>query len=282
MVGNTTKKYKSIFGSIVFLLLLNFQPLSAQEKIVYKTLDTVSLSLEFYYPQNLVENKKYPVMVFFFGGGWAKGNTQQFKPHAAYFAQRGIIGVLADYRVKSRHKTTPFESLKDAKSVIRFLRSNADKYHIDADKIIVAGGSAGGHLAAATATIAKYNDPKDDLNISPKPNALVLFNPVIDNGPGGYGYNRIGEEYLHFSPLHNLRKGAPPTVIFLGTEDHLIPVETAQYYKKVMEKIGSRCDLYLYEGQKHGFFNYKREKYYRQTVAKTDEFLVSLGFLQKP
>jgi acetyl esterase/lipase len=192
-----------------------------------------------------------------------------------------MICVLADYRVKTVEGSTPFESLEDAKSAVRFIRGNATKFHVDTDKIVCSGGSAGRHLAAATAAIEKYNDKNDDLNISAKPNALVLFNPVIDNGPGGYGYERVGEEYLYFSPLHNLRKGMPPTIFFLGTNDNLIPVETAQYYKTVMEKIGSRCDLYLYEGQKHGFFNFNHYEYYKRTVLKTDEFLISTGFLSE-
>ena len=111
------------------------------------------------------------------------------------------------------------------------------------------------------------------------PHVLVLFNPVIDNGPGGYGYERIGEEYKSFSPIHNIRKGAPPTVFFLGTKDQLIPVETAAYYKKVMEKVGSRCVLHLYEGQGHGFFNYKNYDLYKATVSEADKFLISLGII---
>ncbi|MCC5905605.1 MAG: dienelactone hydrolase family protein [Balneolaceae bacterium] len=91
----------------------------------------------------------------------------------------------------------------------------------------------------------------------------------------------MGDAYKSFSPLHNIKKGAPPTILFLGTNDHLIPVETAKYYQKVMENINSRCELHLYEGQGHGFFNYRNFKYYKKTVAEADEFLQSLGYLNK-
>ena len=60
----------------------------------------------------------------------------------------------------------------------------------------------------------------------------------------------------------------------------LIPVETAEYYKKVMENVESRCDLILYEGQDHGFFNYNNLEYYKNTVIEADKFLVSLGYLR--
>lgn len=252
----------------------------AQEQVLYKQIDTTQLFMEVYPAEKVDPKEGSPALVFFFGGGWNGGSTNQFERHALYFAQRGISCFLVDYRVKSRQQTTPFESLKDAKSAIRFIRANADKFSIDPSKIIASGGSAGGHLAAATALIDGYNESTDNLSITSIPNALVLFNPVVDNGPGGYGYERIGDAYKNFSPLHNIQKDAPPTIFFLGTNDNLIPVETAEYYKMVMEKVGSRCDLHLYEGAGHGFFNYANFDFYEKTVLETDQFLQSLGYLE--
>jgi acetyl esterase/lipase len=252
-----------------------------QEQMLYKQVDTTKLYMEVYYPERLDTAKEYPALVFFFGGGWSGGSVEQFEPHANYFSQRGMICFLADYRVKTRQQTTPFESLKDAKSAVRFIRENAGKFHVDTSKIVAAGGSAGGHLAAATALIEDYDEITDNQTVSCKPNALVLFNPVIDNGPGGYGYDRIGDAYKNFSPLHNIRAGAPPTILFLGTKDRLIPVETAKYYQKVMENVKSRCELHLYEDQEHGFFNYKNLEYYKKTVSEADKFLQSIGYINK-
>ncbi len=79
--------------------------------------------------------------------------------------------------------------------------------------------------------------------------------------------------------MHNLDEDTPPTVVFLGTEDKLIPVATARKYKKRMEAAGGRCDLHLYEGQPHGFFNLRNKEYYTRTVAEMDRFLVSLGYI---
>lgn len=251
----------------------------ADKQIVYKQIDTVSLMMDIYFPPEGNPSESYPAMVFFFGGGWNGGAVDQFEEHAKYFASRGIVCLLADYRVKTRQKATPFESLKDAKSAVRYIRENAQKYNIDPSKIIASGGSAGGHLAAATAIIEAFDDENDDLSISCIPNALVLFNPVIDNGPGGYGFERIGSEYKDFSPLHNISEGAPPTLFMVGTQDHLIPVVTAQYYKTVMETVGSRCDLILYEGKGHGWFNYRDLEEYKKTVLAADRFLISLGYL---
>ena len=248
------------------------------DSVVYKKTPTGPLSMYVLYPRNITKVKKYPCIVFFFGGGWIKGNTTQFQYQANYFCKRGLVCFLVDYRVHSRQGTTPFESLEDAKSAIRFIRKNAADFHIYADSVAASGGSAGGQLAAAAAVIDKYNDSSDDTTINAKPDALILFNPVIDNGPGGYGYDRIGEAYKNFSPLHNIKKGAPPTIIFLGTKDHLIPVPTMEYYKTEMEKVGSRCDLVLYNDVGHGFFN--KGGFREATLFQADQFLVSLGYLE--
>lgn len=248
-------------------------------QVVYKQIDTVTLVLDIYYPPDMDKDISYPAMIFFFGGGWKGGSVNQFKPHANYFSSRGIICVLAVYRVESRQKTSPFESLKDAKSAIRFIRKNASEFRIDTGKIIASGGSAGGHLAAATALISEFNEAGEDLSVSCIPNALVLFNPVIDNGPAGYGFERIGIAYKDFSPLHNINTGAPPTIFFLGTNDKLIPVATARYFQEAMARVGSRCELFLYEDQPHGFFNFRNREYYNKTVLEADKFLISLGYL---
>ncbi|MFT7070625.1 MAG: acetyl esterase/lipase [Spirosomataceae bacterium] len=268
------------FPVLLFTLLtFSFFTLHAQREVVYKEINGKKLLLEIHSPQQLKDGVKYPAIVFFFGGGWNSGDRQHFIHHAKYFSQRGIVCFLADYRTKNNSQTTPFESVRDAKSAMRFIRKNAANFNVDPTKIITAGGSAGGHLAAATAFITDYNETTDDLNVSPIPNALVLYNPVIDNGPGGYGYERVGDAYKQFSPLHNIQKNAPPTIFFLGTQDALIPTETAEYYAKIMEKVGNRCDLKLYGGQIHGFFNYQNIEYYKMTVSATDKFLQSLGYL---
>ena len=270
----------NFFIVLIIGTLLSIQICNSQEEILYKRVDTTQLFLEVHYPPNMESSRSYPAMVFFFGGGWVGGNRSQFLHQAQYFAKRGVVCFLADYRTSKVNGTTPFESVKDAKSAIRFIRKNATKYNIDGTRLIASGGSAGGHLAAATALVEGYNDPADDMSIDCIPNALVLFNPVVDNGPGGYGYERIGEAYKDFSPLHNIKKDAPSTILFLGTKDHLIPVVTAEYYKLVMEKVESRCDLKLYDGKGHGFFNYKDFESYKSTVAAADQFLVSLGYLK--
>ena len=273
--------YRKHILIVILISLVAYSNGYSQDQVLYKKVNTTKLFMDIYYPELIKTEKEYPAIVFYFGGGWINGSINQFEPHAKFFSQRGMVSILVDYRVKNRQQTTPFESLKDAKSAIRYIREHADKFRIDTSKIVAAGGSAGGHLAASTALVDDYNENTDNMSVSSIPNALILFNPVIDNGPGGYGYDRIDEAYKSFSPLHNIKNGAPPTIIFLGTDDNLIPIETAKYYQKVMERVKSRCELHLYEGQGHGFFNYDNFDYYKKTVSEADEFLQSLGYLKK-
>jgi acetyl esterase len=186
---------KQFIVIILVVIQLNgfSQTIPGFKEYTYKQIDSITLKLFVKNPDNFINKKHFPTIIFFFGGGWNSGNVTQFKAHAEYLSSRGMITVLADYRVKTRHQTTPFDAVADAKSAIRFLRQNSKKLNIDKEKIAASGGSAGGHLAAAAATVPGLNDPNDNLKVSAKPNALVLFNPVFDNGPTGYGYERIGE-----------------------------------------------------------------------------------------
>ncbi|WP_339716171.1 alpha/beta hydrolase [Cyclobacterium amurskyense] len=263
---------------ILSTLLLNPSSSKAQNHVVetYKIVGNDSLKMDIYLSDE--QKKDKPAMVFFFGGGWVSGSWEQFRPHALHFSKKGFVTILVDYRVASRQKTSPFDAIEDAKSAMKYVKKNAERLGLDSAKVIASGGSAGGHLAATTATVPGF-EGQDNGIISTKPVALLLFNPVIDNGPAGYGYDRVAERYKDVSPLHNLNTGVPPTLFFLGTKDQLIPVETARYYKTAMEKLGSYCELILYEGQPHGFFNYKNREIYEQTIIETEAFLKKIGLL---
>ncbi|MGE4550975.1 MAG: alpha/beta hydrolase [Opitutales bacterium] len=257
-------------------------PLEGAEPLVYKEASDTKLILNVFYPKGHNPKKdKRPAIVFFFGGGWNGGNPGQFQPHCEYLASRGMVAMTADYRVKSRQGTSPFECVKDGKSAVRWIRANAKKLGVDPKRVAAGGGSAGGHVAAATGNLPGLEEEGEDLTVSSKPDALVLFNPVYDNGPKGYGHSRVADRYKEISPFHNLRKGSPPTITFLGDRDKLIPVSTAEAYKKKMEAVGSKSDLHVYAGQPHGFFNQGRKGgYYEKTVLEMDKFLADLGWLK--
>lgn len=249
-------------------------------KWIYKTVGDVELKLHVFLPPDYKESDKRPALLMFFGGGWNGGSPSQFYPHCAYFAARGMVAVSAEYRVKNKHGTSPRECVTDGKSALRWLRKNASLHGIDPNRIVAGGGSAGGHVAAALATVTDFDDPSDPPDINCRPDGLVLFNPVFDNGPSGYGHDRVKDYWQKISPIHNITKTIPPTVVFLGSQDKLLPVPTAKKFQEQVIAKGGKCEVHVYEGQGHGFFNYTQKKNYLQTVKETDDFLVANGLLQ--
>lgn len=250
------------------------------EKRIYKKVGDVELDLFIEKPADWKDSDKRSAIIFFFGGGWVGGTPEQFKTQSEYFATRGMVGIRVHYRVIPKgDKGPPVVCCNDAKSAMRWVRMNAAKLGVDPDRIAASGGSAGGHLAAFASMVGGMDDPTDELKISPRADALVLFNPVFDNGPEkGYGGTRFGERFKEFSPAHNITSEAPPTIVFLGGKDDLIPVSVLDRFKANMDKAGVRCETRIYDGMPHGFFN--REPYKTATLIEADRFLASLGWLQ--
>lgn len=246
-------------------------------KVVYKQVGDVELKLHVFQPEGHQQSDKRPAIVFFFGGGWVGGTPKQFYRQSAHLARRGMIALCAEYRVKSRHGTSPFECVADGKSAVRWTRANAEKLGIDPGRIAAAGGSAGGHVAACTAVIEGFDEKSEDAAVSSRPAALVLFNPVIDTGPKGYGYERLKERYREISPVEHVSQETPPTIIFQGTADTTTPPGGARTFAERMMKLDRRCELVEFDGARHGFFN--RGEAFEQTLARTDAFLTSLGWL---
>lgn len=239
-----------------------------------------ALKLDVFFPDDYSPDKKHGCIVFFFGGGWSGGSTNQFYGYGKYMASRGLVAVSAQYRTMKSHKASPRQCVEDGKEAIRYLRKHAKELGIDPKKIIAGGGSAGGHVAAACAMCPKI-DSKPESPISCEPNALVLLNPVYDNGPEGYGHERVTEYWKDISPFHNIRKGLPPTIAFFGSNDKHVPVATVNAFQKKMSDVGNECETHIYEGQAHGFFHISKggRKMFEDVLTKTDTFLVKHGFL---
>lgn len=207
------------------------------EKVLYKK--TPQEDMYLYILRPLGKTKKVlPAIVYFTGGGWVGGNVEGQIPNPAWFRDHGIIGIEADYRVKSRHGTTPIECIQDARSAIRYVRTHARKLGVDPNRIIAAGGSAGGHLAACT-LLDVGDAPGEDLKISSKPNALVLHNPVLGEGFG----KAFFDVHPEFSPILYIQKGWPPTIISNGTKDKTTPFAVAEKFTRLMEEAGNVCEL---------------------------------------
>jgi acetyl esterase len=248
------------------------------ESHVYKTVDGQELRIYVLKPDAWTPQDQRPAIVLFHGGGWSKGSPGIFNDHADFLRSKGFVCFLVQYRLIGAGET-PEICIRDAKSAMRWVRARVAEWGLDPRRIAAGGGSAGGHLAAATALLSGFDEPGDDLSVSPKPDALVLINPVTDNGPGGYGHKRVGARYREFSPAHNITADTPPTLISSGTEDTVAHPPLLLKFKAAMDAAGARCDLKLHEGGKHGFYKDKKGPFFQAVLEEIASFFRSLGWL---
>ena len=104
-------------------------------------------------------------------------------------------------------------------------------------RFIAGGGSAGGHVAACAGVIEGHESNDENAEISSIPNALVLFNPVIDTKDKGYGSEKCTPEtQTELSPCHHVRQGLPPTYIVHGTDDKTVPFEHIECFDHLRRK----------------------------------------------
>lgn len=270
------------------------QPTNGEEvvhlKEVYKKVDTTELTVDVFYTQKSMNTKGNTAIVFFHGGGWAFGEAAEFYAACKRYAKMGLITFSVTYRLSSEngktpHSTiTPIECVMDAKSAMRWVRGNADKYNIDPNKILASGQSAGGHLAISTFMIEEHNELSDNLSISAKPNGLLVFSasgncvqPWCD-----YLLGDKRDQIWSISPAHNLKSGLPPAIHFHGTDDDIVPLWTVKFFIRDLEKLGNKYELREYEGRKHylGDGNSKYARYFDDDILEeADDFLRRHSFL---
>ena len=247
--------------------------------IPYKTIGGTELRLHVFEPEGFKPSDKRPCFVAIHGGGWTGGEPRRFYPFAAHFVKLGLVGISIEYRLmKKGSGVTPFDCVRDGRSAVRYLRSHATELGIDPERIAVCGGSAGGHVAAGTALFDGVDEAGEDTGVRSAADALVLYFPVIDTSAEGYGNAKCGERWKEISPLHRVRPGLPPTIVFHGTGDTVTPFKGAKAFHEAMLAAGNRCELVVNEGGKHGYLM-NDPAIYGETMKRTEEFLTSLGFM---
>lgn len=188
-------------------------------------------------------------LVFFFGGGWRNGSLEHFHHQALHFAAAGYDCVCGDYRVPARYPgVTPFDCYRDTNVLLRTLWQGIGDFLPDPKRIVLCGGSAGGHLALCNAIL----DPEI------KPAALLLFNPVVDTTETGFrpGVPLFGGRAEQLSPLHCLREPLPPCFIAHGDADQAVSIQNVLDFARKARELGSEVQLRIFPGRGHGFFNH--------------------------
>lgn len=253
------------------------------KEVIYKSVSGVDLRADVFEPHDRRDDSLCPAIVFFHGGGWSGGTPAQFHEHCKHLASRGMLAISAQYRLLGSTAGSPFDCVADGKSALRWVRLQASEFGVDPDRVAAGGGSAGGHVAACAGLIEGLDEEGEDATTSSRPDCLVLFNPVIDTTASGWqrGAQLLGEQAEQLSPTHHVVRGAPPCLVFHGTEDTTVPFENAERLQRLMDEAGNTCELVGFEGQGHGFFNCGRDDgtSYEKTLRATDAFLVRRGFL---
>lgn len=267
------------------------------ESVVIKTVGGQDVKLEFFRPEGVGKSERRPAILWIHGGAWLGGTTEATTPHARYFASRGMFAANVAYRLAAPGKITVADCLADCRAAVRYLRDHAEKLGIDPARIAVAGDSAGGHLAAALGTLP---DPEAG-GTSSKPDAMLLYNPIVDMTEDDWIRYAVGGESLSnkksprpsspedvararaLSPVFHVTAGQPPAIVLHGRADHVVKVGQAERFAVASRAADSRCDLVIYEDNIGHAFVLAGYKYPEPVVVEAiragDGFLVSLGWL---
>jgi acetyl esterase len=259
---------------------------------VYKNVTGRDLRLFILNPPDWKPADRRPAIVFFHGGGWeiGKGAPQAFNAQSQYFVTRGVVCVLVEYRlIADNRKEAPLGACQDAKSAMRWVRGHAAELGVHPDRIASAGGSAGGQLAAFVGMVEGMDDPRDDVTISCRANAMLLYNPALLHGqprtddPKPAVTSELAKTYATISPFANVTSDDPPGIIAVGTEDNVLPVPIVKSFQEKCRAAGVRMDAVIYPGEGHSFFGLQRshDRFF-DTTSEMDKFLGSLGWLQGP
>jgi acetyl esterase/lipase len=260
---------------------------------VYKEAAGHELAAWVFTPPGHTPASPKPAILFFFSSAWDSGLVSQFAPHCLHFAQRGMVAMTVEYRTASLHGAGPLEAMADARSAVRWARRHAEELGLDPARIVGAGGSAGAHaiLTAAMLREKAYDDPSDPPDHSCVPDAVILFDPVVDlcdPRPGGkFGPGRFpsAQAARQASPIRRVRGKLPPMLLMHGTADRLLPFESTRAFVRKMRRWYRRndCRLIPFEGCGHSFFNFNVDpRFFESSLAQADRFLVEKGFLEPP
>ncbi len=250
----------------------------AQSKIYSEIEGGNDLSIHFYFPKDLAQGEKRPLILFFNGGAWDRGSVIQFAPHALHFVGTGAICGLVEYRNKGSHpELCPADAVNDAQEAVKFVQEHIDQLGADPDKLVLIGAGAGANIAGRAVMNLKGSAE------IPSPNAVVMYCPIIDVEKGSFGWEQFSDlsEARKVSLSKGICSGLPPMLIIHGTADRLIPVETILEFSKRMIRKKNICELVQFEGRDQNFFNLNVDPAsFEGVLATTANFLDEQGILK--
>lgn len=203
--------------------------------------------------------QKRPLVLICPGGAYAMTSDREAEPLAMRFLAMGFHAAVLRYSVAPVRY--PSALLQLAKSVI-YLKEHAEEYHVDEERIIIQGSSAGGHLAASFGVF--WNRPflAEVLGTESamlRPAGLMLSYPVITSGPyahRGSFENLLGEKEAELGELMSLEKqvtrDTPRTFLWHTEPDDTVPVENSLLFFQALHEKGVPAELHIYPVGGHG------------------------------
>jgi len=235
-----------------------------QRDLVYKRINGRALTLDLYCPQKA--SSPSPVILWIHGGGWSHGRKEQHSP-AVSFLTDGYAVASIDYRLSGE---APFPAqIEDCKAAVRWLRANAAKYNLDADRIGAWGHSAGGHLSALLGTSAGVQELEgngDNMSYSSRVQAVCdvsgpadLLRLYYDASDGSTGKRTKATSYIDAllggpadqnktkamaaSPITYVSKDDPPFLIIHGKNDSSVPASQGELLAAALKAAGVETTL---------------------------------------
>lgn len=268
--------------------------------LTYRIASNVELKLDLYAPQGLTAPN--PTVINVHGGGWVEGTRESEIPILLPYLARGFTVVNVGYRL-GRVAPAP-AAVEDLRCALRWLVNNAERFKIDRDRIVITGGSAGGHLALTTALLTSAsgfdatcptNDDRRWTSGEEEPAlkvaAVVNWFGITDvadllEGPHAkhYAIEWLGarpdrrELARALSPLTMVRRGAAPVLTIHGDADQLVPYSHAVRLHEALDKAGVPNRLISVSQGGHGGFS-KAEM--QADFAAIFSFLGELGLLPR-
>lgn len=253
----------------------------------YETLpDGSELVMHLYLPRDSDEDGLRPGFLFFHSGAWDRGSIIQFAPQALYYAERGAVCGLVEYRNRGSHPgSCPTDALRDGRAAIHTLRRHAASYHLDPSRIVAVGGGAGANIAAGAAmgVTLPEGDPAHN-EAAARPDAAILFSTILDLHKGGYGYDAFTDaaEARLASLSRSIAADMPPLLLLHGTADRLVPCEEAAEFVGKMQRHHNVCELAAFEGRDGNFYNFNVDPVsYEASLVTMDDFLDRHGLFRK-
>ncbi len=206
-------------------------------------------------------DRRRPMVVICPGGAYTFKSFREAEPVALKMVSLGFNSCILDYSVAPMDFPAAFMDLCEA---VYYIRKHAEELNTDANKIIVCGFSAGGHLAASlgvwwnTDIVSKYL-PYSNIDI--RPNALMLGYPVITSGEFAHKesiQNVLGTEYgnAELMDLVSLEKhvtsDVPPTFIWHTADDNCVPVQNSIMFVSELAAKGVVFESHIFKSGNHG------------------------------